>query len=208
MRVAICDDARVVRQSLGAFLSKRPEISEVLELETPEETIRAARSGLDALILDLRLHGDESGIDVLEALNHLSLEIPVLAISASEDPSLALSAIAWGASGFCGKNEPAPVLLERLLQVASGAAAIPPELWQPIVRGLAGRGPTREGRLTPRERQILELLSRGMRRNQIAAVLQVSPNTVRTHLQHSMRKLDVDSELAAAARMRAMDQAK
>jgi DNA-binding NarL/FixJ family response regulator len=113
-------------------------------------------------------------------------------------------ALQYGASGWVAKDASAGELLRAVRTVARGDVHLPPGLLSAVVRVLAETGQPRSVRdalagLTSREHEVLGCMVDGLKRDEIAARLFLSPNTVRTHMQNVLRKLDVHSSLAAAA---------
>jgi DNA-binding NarL/FixJ family response regulator len=206
--VIVCDDHRMMREALAAYLSMQPEIASVQLAEDGDEAIRLARRGGDVLVLDLVLGNGPSALDVLEAVNNLRLEIPVLVLTGAPDVDDVAPALSMGALGFCQKSARPETLLRSVLQVAARQAVIPTGAVAPLLARLRQeQHAAREAgavlsRLTAREREVLRYLSDGLNRTEIARRMQLSSNTVRTHLRNLMDKLDVNTQLAAAARGR------
>jgi DNA-binding NarL/FixJ family response regulator len=113
--------------------------------------------------------------------------------------------VAAGASGVCGPDEGLDAVAEAVVTVAAGGMRLPVDLVGPVLEQLMhrhARAATAQRslqQLTARERQILELLAQGLRRAEIAERLTLSPHTVRTHVQHLLRKLSLHSQLEASA---------
>ncbi|SDC38340.1 DNA-binding response regulator, NarL/FixJ family, contains REC and HTH domains [Geodermatophilus telluris] len=141
----------------------------------------------------------EEAVDLLNA----RAELRLVAVAEVEDPALLARAVRMGFRGWVPKNVGVAALITALQEVRQGGTVIPPlsltgllahlldeerQQWE-AARPLAA--------LTPRERQVLTAMCRGASRQRIAADLAISPNTVRTHVQSVLRKLDVHSSLAA-----------
>lgn len=215
LRVALFDEDRLVREPLALYLRNQPVISEVYEAATAEEAVRLSRRGVDVLVLELDPSAEDSGHDVLEALRHLQLAVPVLALLARRDHQAATEAFLSGAAAAYSTEEPARGLVDVLARVAAGQVLIPPEIVGAMTRRIMQerrRGDQRRLRapsgvlLSPRETEVLGLLAEGKRRAEIATLLGVSRDTVRTQLRNGMRKLGVHSELEAAALVRKLRQ--
>lgn len=208
LRVVVCDDHRMMREALAAYLVAQPGVGAVDTAADVDGAIRLARRGADVLVLDLRLAGDESGLEALEALQNLGISIPVLVMCAGTDLDLPARGLALGALGYCPKTSAPQDLYAAVVDVAAGRAFIPDDLVDPLLRRLlADMRATEEAQavlatLTAREQEVLRLLVQGVQRQEIARRLALSGNTVRTHLRHLMEKLDTTSQLAAAARGR------
>ena len=206
--VIVCDDHRMMREALAAFLGVQREISSVRVAADGDEAIRLARRGGDVLVLDLVLGDGPSALDVLEAINNQRLDIPVLVLTGSRELDDVAPALSMGALGFCQKSAHPETLHRAVLQVAARQAVIPTGAVAPLLARL--RQEQRAAReagavlsqLTAREREVLRFLSDGLNRTEIARRMQLSSNTVRTHLRNLMEKLEVNTQLAASARGR------
>lgn len=208
LRAIICDDHRMMRESLARYLTAQPGIASVATAADVDGAIRLARRGADILVLDLRLAGDESGIEALEAMQNLHIAMPVLVMSGPEDLDLTARALTYGAVGYCPKSASPTELYDAMLQVAAGHSFIPESVIDPLLHKLidemraADDAELTINTLTAREQEVLRLLGQGLRRQDIARRLELSSNTVRTHLRNIMEKLGVTNQLAAAARGR------
>jgi DNA-binding NarL/FixJ family response regulator len=208
LHIIICDDHRTLREALAGYLCSQPAVASARVASNADEAIRLARRGGDVLVLDLTLGHGESGLEVLEALHNLGIGIRVLAIDTANDLDLVAHALARGAMGYCPKTARPQALYEAILQVGAGKAVIPDVVLGPLLRKLRQRQRVTEessavlARLTARERDVLRLLVDGVSRPEIARRLNLSSNTVRTHLRHLTDKLGVNTQLAAAARAR------
>jgi DNA-binding NarL/FixJ family response regulator len=133
----------------------------------------------------------------------------VVVIADADESSSAVDLVRLGAAGWVHRGESIDVLIETVHAVLRGEARLP----RPLLDELLERadGPAREAAdqlpvdelLTRREIEILRLLEQGMSRTDIARRLHLSPNTIRSHVQHILSRLGVHSTLAAVARMRA-----
>ena len=85
LHVIVCDDHRMMREALAAYLGAQAQVASVRVAADADETIRLVRHGGDVLVLDLNLGAGESGLDVLEALQNLRIGIPVLVVSSPQD---------------------------------------------------------------------------------------------------------------------------
>ena len=213
IHVIVCDDHRTMRDALARFLGAQEGIASTSEAADADEAIRLIRTGADLLLLDLRLGHGENGLEVLEALHNLGATVPVLVMSGAGDLDLVARALSLGALGYVPKTASPQELHNAVVSVARGEAVIPEEVLGPLLRRLRAELRNSDearltlARLTAREREVLDLLAHGVGRLEIARRLNVSGNTVRTHLRHLMEKLGVKSQLAAAARARELAEA-
>ena len=151
-------------------------------------------------LLDIRMPGI-GGIDIAAKLAAVSSPVSVVLFTAYPERALLLAALDVGVRGFILKEAPLDELLRAIRIVAGGGSYIDPSLASVLA------GPATNDRmltLTKRERDVLRLLSEGMRDEQAGRTLSISPLTVRTHVQHAMAKLKCDTRtqaVAAAARV-------
>jgi two-component system, NarL family, nitrate/nitrite response regulator NarL len=208
LHVLVCDDHRVMREALAEYLAAQAQVASVRVAGDADEAIRLVRQGGDVLVLDLNLGHGASGLDVLEALQNLRIGIPVLVMSAAQDLDEVAQALALGALGYCPKTASPRGLYDAVVEVASGRAVIPEIAVAPLLRKLLREQQSAQesklvlGRLTVRELDVLRLLSQGTGRTEIARRLKLSSNTIRTHVRRIMEKLEVNTQLGAAARAR------
>jgi DNA-binding NarL/FixJ family response regulator len=206
LRVLVCDDHAVLADALASYLRGVPGMGPVDVAYNGEDAIRKARAGeTDLLVLDLGLGEECDGLAVVEAVQHLGLTVRILLLSGSDDGPTIARGLQLGAHGFCGKDSEPEQLVAAIGRVSEGQVSLPGRLIEPVLRELEDRRQQAEGvaervgRLTPREQQVLRLLSSGRGTSDIARALSLSTNTVRTHLQHIMSKLGVHNQLQAAA---------
>lgn len=183
--VFLIDDHPAVRQGLALLLSQAGYLvcGEAQSLE--EALARIGSSGAQAALLDLSL-GEESGLDVLEALN--AHAIPALVYSMHEDCATIERAFGMGAHGYVTKREVADVLLEALGRVVARQRYASPRAAQSLAsRVVSPAGP--DTALSRREEQILALLGRGETNAEIAGALHISARTVETYYSRIIEKL-------------------
>ena len=155
----------------------------------------------DVLLIDLELpglEGDDSNVALKQ--KHPALEIIILTLH--DEPARILKAIESGASGYLTKPVAPAKLLEAIQEVAHGGAPMSSSIARLVLQSFQRRARTASelDTLTPRETQILELLSTGNSSKEIAAALEISARTVGTHLHHIYAKLHVVSRLQAVAK--------
>ncbi len=159
----------------------------------------AATERPDVVLLDLALP-DGDGIDAGRAILEAHPDTVVLALSASTDPRAATEAAKAGFRGFVAKDARLPTVVEAIRGALAGRSVMvrPAQPSPPSLRGGVSANLLASG-LTMREREVLELLVAGSGSRAIAEDLQISLNTVRTHVQSVLTKLQVHSRLEAAA---------
>jgi two-component system NarL family response regulator len=203
IRVLIVDDHALFAQALAARLGREPDLV-VLPLAGD---IRHALALADTerptvVLLDMTL-GRESGLDVLDRLRDRHPGVRVVMLSAVSGVGPIVQAIRHGAVGWVPKTEGAELVTRVIRSSARRGGWVPPDLLGEVLRRLVSepaepvRGNQLLAELTPREREVLQCMVDGLSRAEIAARLGLSANTVRTHTQNLLAKLDMHSALEA-----------
>ena len=197
--IIIVDDHPLFRDALRQALSDKFSdliISEAGSLDGLSGALEG-KSETDLVLLDLAMPGVK-GFSGLMYLRAQYPEIPVVVVSANEDPSAIRRCIEFGASGFIPKSLPVETIREAVRTVLEGEVWTPPE----IDLGEAGDGETtdlvaRLATLTPQQVRVLMMLSEGLLNKQIAYKLSVSEATIKAHVSAILQKLGVDSRTQA-----------
>lgn len=196
MRVLIVDDHVLFRAGITLLLSRLDAQIEVTDVGSVEQALVLAGStppDFELVLLDLNLHGMQ-GLDGLRSVRQAFPGSAIVILSGLESTEAMREARAKGAKGYIPKAASADSMLEALRKVLDGATHFP--LIEPAA--------TTEPRLTPRQRDILQLLCEGRSNKEIARQLAMSDNTVRSHLQFMFRALGVGSRTEAAFAARRM----
>jgi DNA-binding NarL/FixJ family response regulator len=198
IRVLLADDHVVLREATAELIDHQPDMRVVGQAGTGEETVALARElQPDVVVMDVAM----PRMDGLAATRQIVAECPatrVLVLSAHEDEGHVIPLLKAGASGYLPKTVGLNQLLGAIRATGRGESVLPPSVATVIVRHLAGETPTApEEELTPRELQVLRLLSEGLSNHQIARRLGVSVRTVEAHLTHVYAKLGVGSRTEA-----------
>ncbi|MBI4626802.1 MAG: response regulator transcription factor [Verrucomicrobia bacterium] len=193
LTVLIVDDHFVVRSGLAASLELDDTIRIVGEAERSEEVVAAYRQHRPRVVLlDLQLPG-QGGIAAMAALRAHDANARVLIFSTFARDDEIQAALDAGALGFLQKSASREELLAALRSVAQGRRHLSPEIARRL--NALRLGPA----ITPREREILALIARGRANKEIAAVLDISEDTVKRHVSHILEKLDVNDRAQATA---------
>ena len=206
MKVLVVDDHPLVRQAIGGVLRQLEPDVQVLESASVDEALAAARANMDArlVLLDIHLPGT-SGLDGVKTIRDTLPEVPVVVISASEDPADITRALDAGAMGFIPKSQPTAVLLNALRLVLAGGVYLPPAmLKQPTAKSAESLRPTSGGAmhyrnlgLTERQAQVLGLLVQGMPNKVISRELDLAEGTVKIHITAILKALNVSNRTQA-----------
>jgi NarL family two-component system response regulator LiaR len=199
IRVMLVDDHGVVREGLRTFLELQDGIEVVGEAEDGEQAVREAeRIEPDVILMDLVMPVLD-GVGAMRELRHrLPLTRVIVLTSFTEDDRL-LPAIQAGAAGYLLKNVQPKELARAVRAAHAGEALLDPAVAARLVEAIAqpaGEEPRDE--LTPREREVLELIGQGLSNKRIALQLGVSEKTVKTHVGHVLAKLGVTDRTQAA----------
>jgi len=182
-----------------------------LELVTPPTQDPQAAIDLcaellpDVVLMDVDLKAAMSGIDATRAIKENSPATKVIIMTAHDDDRLLVDAVEAGASGFLSKDDAAQELMAAVKAAADGEVLIDPGTLARLLPQVAREREIQRDALillddlTEREREILSLLAQGMRNDDIATQLYISPQTVQTHVRNILGKLRVHSKLEAVA---------
>jgi DNA-binding NarL/FixJ family response regulator len=203
----ICDDHKILTDALATVVGLDDTLRMVAEpVHDPETAIALCTEHLpDVVLMDIVFKGGMSGIEATRRIKELSPSTKVVIMTAHDEDRLLVEAVEAGASGFLGKDEAAGELLSAAKAAAEGEVLIDPATLTRLLAQVAReRAAERDAQLlmndlTEREREILQLLAEGMRNDDIATKLFISPQTVQTHVRNILGKLRVHSKLEAVA---------
>jgi len=192
-RVVLCDDHEIVREAVKARMAEVAGVEIVGEAETGEDVVGVVQElKPDVAIIDVELPGQD-GIEATKAVLKARPETRVIILTAHAQPDLLTLALRAGASGYVLKSAPSEDIARAIAVVAGGGTFVGTEQGQ-------GAGEVEKVlALTPREREILELLAEGLRVKQIADRLSLSPATVHTHVRNAIARMEVDTRTEAVA---------
>ena len=204
LRVMLVDDHALVRAAVGQAISAT-DIVVVAEARTSDEALElAAREQPDLVLLDINLPG-MTGLELLRELRSRVPRTAVIMLSATADDRDLDDAIVYGAVGYLTKDM-APDALRRAIRGSrAGQLPMPRTLARRVLLRLADavrrRDPVSgEVDLTPRQKEVLRLLSEGLTNREIADALSLSPRTVERHVGAIFERLEVPNRAAAARR--------
>ena len=196
----IVDDHAVVREGLRTFLDLQDGLEVVGEAGDGAEAVEAARRlEPDVVLMDLVM----PRVDGVQAMRELREDVPgarVIVLTSFLDDDRLLPAIRAGAAGYLLKNVQPQELARAVRTAHAGEALIDPAVAARLVGALADGAPAQEraDQLTAREREVLELIGRGLSNKRIALQLGVAEKTVKTHVSHVLAKLGVSDRTQAA----------
>jgi NarL family two-component system response regulator LiaR len=198
IRVLIVDDHAVVREGLRTFLDLQDGLEVVGEAGDGEEAVQLIRRlRPDVVLMDLVMPKLD-GVEAMRQLRESSPETRVIVLTSFLDDERLLPAIRAGAAGYLLKDVQPQELAQAVRTAHAGKALIDPAVAARLVDTLAdGRDESTE-QLTPREREVLDLIARGFSNKRIALELGVAEKTVKTHVSHVLAKLGVSDRTQAA----------
>src|SRR5215208_1443693 len=211
-RLVLADDHHLLRRGFRSLLSGEPGLEVVGEASTGLEAIELCRSlAPDLILMDVRMP-EMDGITATRRIKSEQPGVSVLMVTMHENPDYLLEALDAGAAGYVLKDAPADRLINAVRRTLEGESPLNQELATRLLRQLAeekqdtpSHTPPRhyeplEDALTPRETEVLELLTTGQTNQQIAKHLTVSKGTAKVHVERIIRKLQVSDRTQAAVR--------
>lgn len=193
-RLLIVDDHPIVREGLKAFLELQDDLEIVGEADSLEEAQRLAeQSQLDLILLDVQLP-DGNALSSLTTFKRLAPNAKIIILTSFLDDHYVRDALRLGASGYVLKHSGPNALLDYIRAALRGEIPLDPS----AVKVLATPDIDPLAELTPREREVLELITQGLSNKQIAGRMSVTEKTVKTHATSVFAKLNVRDRTQAA----------
>jgi two-component system, NarL family, response regulator LiaR len=199
IRVLIADDHAVVRQGLRTFLELQDDIEVVADVADGEAALRAAREHEpDVVLMDLVMPG-MGGIEAIRGLREARPEARVLVLTSFLDDEKLFPAVRAGAAGYLLKDVEPAELVRAIRIVDEGEALLHPAVAARLMEEFAEtERPAAEEALTAREREVLQLIARGLPNKLIARDLEIAEKTVKTHVSSILSKLGLTDRTQAA----------
>ena len=199
IRVVIADDHRVVRDGLRYLLGQEPDVEVAGEAADGRQTVDVvAATRPDVLLLDLYMPGLD-GHAVLAALHGKPHRPAVVVLTSATDDEHLVRAVQAGATSYLLKTASAEDVIAAVRDAAAGTASLGPELLTRLTRALRRPPPPDPLQpLSPRERDVLQLIARGYSNRQIARDLAIGEQTVKTHVRSILTKLSLQDRVQAA----------
>lgn len=201
VRVLIVDDQQMVRAGFRMLVDSQPDMVVVGEAGDGREAIAALEeTAPDVVLMDVRMPGMD-GVEATRRIVAAGERSRVIILTTFDLDEYAYAALRAGASGFLLKDAPPPDLLSAIRAVASGDAVVAPSTTRRLLANLAHRlpdphraevaGDPELDRLTPREREVLLAVARGLSNAEIAQALVLAEATVKTHVGRILGKLEL-----------------
>ncbi|HEX4042234.1 MAG TPA: response regulator transcription factor [Xanthobacteraceae bacterium] len=203
IRTAIVEDDPALRKMLVALLQADPDYAVVAEFAEGKTAIAALSNlSLDIVLVDLGLP-DISGIDVIRTVKALSPACSALVVTTFGDEKTVTAAIEAGADGYLLKGTALEELKRDIHALRDGGSPLSPMIARKLLNRMHGMASAAaldaggEAALTPREREILEMIAKGFSYAETSAICAISTATVHSHLKRIYRKLEVHSKTEA-----------
>jgi len=195
IRILLADDHEIVRTGLRALLEQKGYLV-VAEACNGHEAVRmAAKSNPDVAVLDLTMPL-LNGIDAARELGQTSPKLPVVLLTMHTEEQYVLDALRAGARGYVLKSEAATDLVTAIEDVFGGSSYLSPRVSRAVVEAFLNKSKLPNDPLTPRERQVLQLIAEGKSTKEVAVVLGVSTKTAESHRGRIMEKLNTHGTAA------------
>src|SRR5262245_31619007 len=206
VRVLIADDHPLFRKGLRTLLESEPGLEVIGEATTGKEAIAmAVTSSPDVILMDLKMP-DKTGFEAARAISASSPNVHILVVTLFQDDESIFAALRAGARGYVLKDTSEEEMLRAIRAVASGETIFSPGVARRMIGFFASSRKELPqdifSDLTSREREILELIARGMANAAIAESLFISLKTVRNHVSNIYSKLQVADRAQAVIRAR------
>jgi DNA-binding NarL/FixJ family response regulator len=197
IRLVVVDDHPIVRQGLSAALEDEPDFQVCgLSASAEDATPLVARERPDVVLLDLELPG-MTGIAAIPDLIKASPATKILVFTAYDSDERILGAMRAGANGYLLKGAPVAEIVRAIRVVVEGGSALEPRVAARLVKAV--REPRATDMLTPREREVLDLIALGLPGKQIARSLNISERTVKFHTASIIHRLGAENRAQAVA---------
>lgn len=187
------------REGVVSALRRRAEITSVAEAASGREALEVlGRLQPDVALLDIQM-ADLDGVHVARVISRDSLPTRTVFLSAYYDQEIVYKALAAGAAGYLSKDARGNEIADAVVAVARGETVLGRDIQAAVAQRIRQTAEQTQPALSAREREVLQLVSAGLSAPEVARRLNLSPTTVKTHLQRVYEKLGVGDRAAAVA---------
>ncbi len=198
IRILIADDHAIVRQGLIQILAEESDMAVFGEAANASETLKNVhKQDWDIVILDITLP-DRSGLDVLKELKNVRPRLPVLILSMHPEEQFAVRALKAGAAGYVTKESVPEELVKAIRKVLEGGKYVSPKLAEKLAVDLELKDESKRSLheiLSPREYQVMCMITSGKRIKDIAEELYLSVKTISTHRTRILEKMKMKNNV-------------
>jgi len=200
IRIVIAEDHIVVRKGLCSLLDDEPDISVVGEAVDGEEAVALTKQlNPDLVVMDIRMEKMD-GVEATRIISETYPETSILVLTGFGDEDILQEAMRAGAHGFLLKDASPDELIDAIHRLIKGESLVSPRLLRRLFDEYSRYEEAEDveyEKLTPREMEVLKLLTTGLRNEEIARTLVISEKTVKTHLARIYSKLEIDGRSQA-----------
>src|SRR5580698_4377773 len=200
--VIVVEDDKGLREQLLQILESASDIKCLGAFTSGEEALpKILDKKPDVVLMDIRLPG-MSGIQCVAEIKKMIPDMQIIMVTINEDSERIFRALKAGANGYLVKSSPPEQLIHAIRDAYTGGAPMSSHIARKVVQHFHYRGPSvqESANLTPREREVLDLLSRGLIYKQIGSKLNIGTETVKTHVKNICQKMHVHGRLQAVAK--------
>lgn len=202
--ILLVDDHPLLRKGLTQLIEFEDELEVVGEASDGHSALELAKEHEpDLIVLDLNMQGMD-GLETLRAMRNAEITSRIIMLTVSDSDEDVVCAITYGADGYLLKDMDPEQILEKLKEAALGKMVISEKLTHVLAGAIRGGNDKKSNllaKLTSREHEILKLIAKGMSNKLIARELDISDGTVKVHVKHVLKKLDLNSRVEAAVWM-------
>ncbi len=194
IKVVIVEDDELIRESFAGFIDETDFLECTGKYEYCEHSIEnLQKDNPDIILMDIELPGI-SGIEGIKRIKKINSEIDIIAVTVHENDQIVFNALCAGAAGYLTKNISPKKLIDSIIEVHNGGAPMSTNIARMVVKSFHKNS---SSPLSPRETEVLQLLSKGKSYTMIADELFIDKETVRSHIKNIYFKLEVHSKAQA-----------
>jgi DNA-binding NarL/FixJ family response regulator len=202
IRILLVDDQGIIREGLGSLLRSKPDIEVIGEAENGQIAVDMAIAlQPDVVLMDVRMPVMD-GVAAIRVLRQKAPDIKVLVLTTFDDDEYITQAMGCGARGYLLKDTPSEELAQAIRAVYKGYTQMGPGLFEKVILAPANiiePEPSPEfAQLTPREKEVLQLIAQGLNNREIAQELYISERTVKNHVNSILSRLNLRDRTQAA----------
>ena len=197
IRIMLADDHRIIREGLRSLVEEQPDMEVVGEAKNGRKAVAMVEElRPDVVIMDVGMP-ELNGVEATRQINRDNPLVKVIALSMHQQREYVARMLDAGAAGYLLKDCAFDELIDAVRTVLENKTYLSPDITSTVVQDYVRHLPQRDEAprvtLTPREREVLQLLAEGLRTKQVARKLDVSVKTIETHRRNLMQKLEIDS---------------
>lgn len=201
IRIAILENERTLADALGYIIGKDPDIKVVAIFEQGEKLLDSQTFDFDILLVDLNLgYHSMNGIELIVKLQQKESRIQYLVLTVYEDDDKVFDALSAGANGYILKSSEKSKIVDAIHDLHEGGSPMSPSIARKVTQSFMQNKQCKlayKELLTQREREIIELISRGKLEKEVASELYISVKTVKNHITNIYQKLQVTTRVEA-----------